>query len=238
MATIPALSTYPAHIASWTLHSRYARLGNLYRTQVLISGGDQALASLNYLQPYIDAIHTRAEALDVPTPVVDALRDILHRTQYVYCRKLSKANQSLIELNTPQSSRRALRPIALIEALAAPPTSKSSARSDRLFSSREHQDAQELFQLLVEAVKSEAAEVGREGARDLGLGGALASTSQLKRAKHDLPAESEVTKSVFDGLTANRRSCISCGYTEAVMHFAFDSWQLALPARGVRPTNT
>lgn len=40
--------------------------------------------------------------------------------------------------------------------------------------------------------------------------------------------------SVFDGLTANRRSCVECGYTEAVMHFAFDSWQLAVPRLAVR----
>jgi ubiquitin carboxyl-terminal hydrolase 1 len=39
----------------------------------------------------------------------------------------------------------------------------------------------------------------------------------------------EIGKSVFDGLTANRRSCMECGYTEAVMHFAFDNWQLAVP---------
>lgn len=38
-----------------------------------------------------------------------------------------------------------------------------------------------------------------------------------------------IGKSVFDGLTANRRSCKDCGYTEAVMHFGFDNWQLALP---------
>jgi ubiquitin carboxyl-terminal hydrolase 1 len=40
-------------------------------------------------------------------------------------------------------------------------------------------------------------------------------------------------KSVFDGLTANRRSCMECGYTEAVMHFAFDNWQLAVPRMSV-----
>ena len=41
------------------------------------------------------------------------------------------------------------------------------------------------------------------------------------------------TKSVFDGLTANRRSCVNCGYTEAVMHFGFDNWQLAMPRLAV-----
>ena len=32
----------------------------------------QALASLTYLQPHIDAIHAKAEALEVPTLVIDA----------------------------------------------------------------------------------------------------------------------------------------------------------------------
>ena len=35
------------------------------------------MASLSYLQPYVDEVHARAEELDVPTPVVDALRDNL-----------------------------------------------------------------------------------------------------------------------------------------------------------------
>ena len=46
-------------------------------------------------------------------------------------------------------------------------------------------------------------------------------------------SSSLVTKSVFDGLTANRRSCVKCGYTEAVMHFGFDNWQLAVPRLAV-----
>jgi ubiquitin carboxyl-terminal hydrolase 1 len=46
-------------------------------------------------------------------------------------------------------------------------------------------------------------------------------------------SNSLITKSVFDGLTANRRSCVKCGYTEAVMHFGFDNWQLAVPRLAV-----
>jgi ubiquitin carboxyl-terminal hydrolase 1 len=93
-----------------------------------------------------------------------------------------------------------------------------------LFSSREHQDAQELFQLVSEYIKKEATAVSREGMRDLGFGG-LASLSTLST-----PATcADVSKSVFDGLTANRRSCCQCGYTEAVMHFPFDNWQLTVP---------
>lgn len=34
------------------------------------------MASLSYLQPHIDAIHAKAEAYDVPTPVIDALQDL------------------------------------------------------------------------------------------------------------------------------------------------------------------
>jgi hypothetical protein len=39
----------------------------------------KALSSLSYLQPHLDAIHEKAELLDVPTPVIDTLRDLLHR---------------------------------------------------------------------------------------------------------------------------------------------------------------
>lgn len=41
---------------------------------------EKAFASLNYLIPYVDAIHDKAEEFDVPTPVVDALRDMLTST--------------------------------------------------------------------------------------------------------------------------------------------------------------
>lgn len=91
--------------------------------------------------------------------------------------------------------------------------------------SREHQDAQELFQLVSECIKTELAEVDKEGHRDRGLGGLSLDKST--------PTNRDVGKSVFDGLTANRRSCMECGYTEAVMHFSFDNWQLAVPRLAV-----
>jgi len=104
----------------------------------------------------------------------------------------------------------------MIEALNHQPDGRRSS----LFNSREHQDAQELFQLLSECIKNESAAVDKEGYRDRGLGG-LSQTSS---------ANKEIGKSVFDGLTANRRSCVVCGYTEAVMHFTLDNWQLAVPS--------
>ena len=109
----------------------------------------------------------------------------------------------------------------IINALA----NHSKGKHNALFSSREHQDAQELFQLLSEAIKSEATAVHKEGLRDRGLG-ALAHDSEH--------ASKDLIKGVFDGLTANRRSCLQCGYTEAVMHFPFDNWQLAVPRLVVR----
>ncbi|KAI0310903.1 hypothetical protein OF83DRAFT_1178094, partial [Amylostereum chailletii] len=182
-------------------HAYYSGLVNISGTYCFMNSTVQALASLTYLQPYLDVVHAKAEALDVPSPVTDALRDLLHT------------------LNTPQSWSRAVRPHALIEALSQP---SSSGQRSPLFSSREHQDAQELFQLVTELLKREALATDREGARDRGFGGLHS---------HTLPgiAGQDVGKGVFDGLTANRRSCVECGYTEAVMHFSFDNWQLPLP---------
>lgn len=124
----------------------------------------------------------------------------------------------ILELNTPKPNSKALRPVEIINALSAP---TGKGRRSALFSSREHQDAQELFQLLSETTKNESRAVDDETSRDRGL-------LDLRR---ETGPESLVTAkgSIFDGLTANRRSCVECGYTEAVMHFAFDNLQLAVP---------
>lgn len=98
--------------------------------------------------------------------------------------------------------------------------SGTGGRTSSLITSREHQDAQELFQLLSECLKNELIAVEKEGSRDRGLGGLEDEDAEVTR---------KIGKSVFDGLTANRRSCTVCGYTEAVMHFSFDNWQLAVP---------
>lgn len=62
--------------------------------------------------------------------------------------------------------------------------------------------------------------VDKEAYRDRGLSGLAKVPPETLR---------DIGKSVFDGLTANRRSCCICGYTEAVMHFSLDNWQLAVP---------
>ncbi|KAK0207056.1 hypothetical protein DFS33DRAFT_1382136 [Desarmillaria ectypa] len=175
----------------------YPGLVNISGTYCFMNSTVQALSSLSYLQPQIDAVHSKAEALDVPTPVIDILQDLFHR------------------LNTQTSAPSSIRPVDLISVLSSP----SSARFNSLFNSREHQDAQELFQLVSECIKNETINVDKEGLRDHGLN-ALSQEAGINP---------EIGKSVFDGLTANRRSCVICGYTEAVMHFAFDNWQLAVP---------
>ncbi len=79
------------------------------------------------------------------------------------------------------------------------------------------------------------AAVDREGLRDRGIAGVLELGGSSSAENGDDKKDSLMpsNKSVFDGLTANRRSCVMCGYTEAVMHFGFDNWQLAVPRLAV-----
>ena len=77
------------------------------------------------------------------------------------------ASNERIALNTPKSARSALRPVPIINALSQPIPGSSSGRT-KWFASREHQDAQELFQLLSECIKSEAQAVDAEAQRDRG----------------------------------------------------------------------
>ncbi|KDQ15414.1 hypothetical protein BOTBODRAFT_31743 [Botryobasidium botryosum FD-172 SS1] len=178
----------------------YPGLVNVSGTYCFMNSTVQALASLSYLQPRIEAVHEKAEKWDVPTPVTDQLRDLL------------------TDLNTPQSHRSSIRPVPLINALSAPRPGTGSR--SLLFSSREHQDAQELFQLLSSLIKDEAVEVAKESKRDRGL---------IVYESEEEDGNDDAGKSPFEGLTANRRSCVECGYTEAVMHFAFDNIQLPVP---------
>ncbi|KAJ7613527.1 hypothetical protein FB45DRAFT_981791 [Roridomyces roridus] len=192
-------------------------LVNMSGTHCFMNSTLQALASLSSLPPYLSAIHTRAEALDVPTPVVSALLDLL------------------TQLDTPDPSGRALRAIALVEALCTPDAASTpsvadgpntSAKAAALLATHEHQDAQEFFQLLTECVREERARVVAEGAygRPLGLELALEDSREEE--------EEEMGSSPFDGLTATRRACVRCGYTAAIRHFAFDSLQLPLESAG------
>ncbi|KAF6758403.1 hypothetical protein DFP72DRAFT_1107022 [Ephemerocybe angulata] len=155
----------------------YPGLVNISGTYCFMNAMLQALASLSYLQPHIDAIHAKAEALDVPTPVVDTLKELLH------------------DLNTPRSSYTSLRPVEIIDVLRA----LTKGCTNSLLYSREHRDAQELFQVVSKCLKIEIAAVDKEGAWDHGFG-AFAQPEETTK---------KIGKSMFNGLTAwNRRSCI------------------------------
>jgi ubiquitin carboxyl-terminal hydrolase 1 len=144
----------------------------------------------------------------------------------VTCLRSAKSltNKEPTALNTSSSRRKALRPEQVIKVL-----SKTGQERGDLFASREHQDAQELFQLISETLKEEALAVDREVNRDRGLG-AITPEEELPQSSVSQPTKSrEPGKGVFEGLTANRRSCAVCDYTEAVMHFSFDNIQLTVP---------
>ncbi len=158
--------------------------------------------------------------LSTPFKTSFIVRVIYIETCYPYSLINYQSHTFYLGLNTQSSSPSSIRPVDLISVLSSP----SSARFNSLFNSREHQDAQELFQLVSECIKNETINVDKEGLRDHGLN-ALSQEAGINP---------EIGKSVFDGLTANRRSCVICGYTEAVMHFAFDNWQLAVPRMAVR----
>ncbi|KAH7343756.1 hypothetical protein B0J17DRAFT_189719 [Rhizoctonia solani] len=187
--------------SSLVLKGCYPGLVNISGTYCFFNSTVQAFASLKSLKPQIDEIYENAERWDVPTPVLDALRQVLN------------------DLNTPHRRPSSFRPSEVIKALSGSDSGKRSA----LFSSREHQDAQELFQLLSSVVRDEAGTVSQERLRERGLGGLAAVGT------HEASTSDVSTRSVFDGLMAQRRSCVDCGYTEAVRHFAFDNISLSVP---------
>jgi hypothetical protein len=211
----------------------YPGLVNISGTYCFLNSVVQALASLGHLKPYLDDVQEKAEDLDVPTPVIDALRDAMIGKRAYHFWRPPNTDFYFLALNTPRKKPTTLKPLPLIEALSSPPPINpsshppSSSRTSALFASREHQDAQELFVLLSERVKEEASAVERELKQSkVGLRGFDSRTLQKARMGG---SENGRTKNPFDGLTANRRSCVQCGYTEAVMHFHFSCWSLSLP---------
>ena len=177
-----------------------------------------------------------------PSPTPSSPSSIVRSSQtHTYPHRRSTPSTAL---NTPQTWSRSIRPVEIIAALSEPV--RGGRGGSPLFSSREHQDAQELFQLVTEAVSREAAAAASERARDRGLGALsppppysatsppLSPTLPPAASSSSVSSSSSRVRAPFDGLTANRRSCVECGYTEAVMHFAFDNWQLPVPPSSVR----
>lgn len=149
------------------------------------------------------------------------------------------------DLNTPQKRQPpALRPVALLHALQTLPAIR------RLLSTREQQDAHELFLVLAEAVSDEALKVAAEVAQDRGLGEILSLQGYVKdkaekqavagRAGDGRKETRERTRGLtmpWEGLMARRRVCKSCGWCESIRMDTLGGLELALPL-GVSAAST
>lgn len=176
----------------------------------------QSLGSIALLAHHLDALTAMAERYDVTTPVTDALRELL------------------VVLNTPQKRRGALAPKNLIQVLG---TLSQSNGMRTLLSVRQQQDAQELALLLMDALDQELGKVQAEhGAQwdelHAGLAGLIApSTKVANRLRSRLDQDGVAAVNPFRGVSAQRTSCTTCGYTEAVRYFATTDLGLAIPTR-------
>lgn len=191
---------------------RYPGMVNLSGTLCYMNSVLQAWAALPHLRAHLARIIELATAADVPTPVADAVADVLAALNTGHARP-----------PTP------LRPHTLLAALSPLPAVR------RLLATREQQDAHELFVVLAEAVSDEAGRVAREVARTRGLGQALdlsgldarslrsgAVRVPQRRPEKDLQAP-------WDGLLARRRVCRRCGYSDVIRMDSLGGMELPVP---------
>lgn len=212
----------------------------------------QSISSLTLFRQYLHFLIEQAERWDTPTPVIDALLELIE------------------ELATPGDRNSAINPTQLVRALQNLPS--SSIRS--LVGAHQQQDAHELFALLNEAVDREAKAIQHErsialeseqaGLRALMAPslpwsgrGVYANPAQAKGSltlsssanplqalalaqgaeDTDLPeanADTTLMISPFDALLAQRTICLDCGYCEAIRHFSTSEISLSVPAMNVR----
>ncbi|KAK0523240.1 ubiquitin-specific protease ubp1 [Tilletia horrida] len=208
----------------------------------------QSLASCPTLLQHLDQVTLFAEAWDVPTPVTDALREVL------------------LNLNAASERRQpAMIPSQLTSALSAVSAS-NGLRS--LTAAHQQQDAHELFALLSDALESELREIQRERRAVLfssgrGLAAAIAPT-RARSAEWVVPSPvggspdpgAEVAgmagplgsggneegqavgvadeqpgdpRHPFKGWTAQRTGCVDCHYTEGIRHLSSEELTLTVP---------
>ena len=215
----------------------------------------QSISSLSLYRKYLYFLVQQAERWDTPTPVIDALLELME------------------ELATPQDRHASINPVQLVRALQNLPS--SSIRS--LVGAHQQQDAHELFALLNEAVDSEAKVIQRErsialDSEQAGLRALMApSLSWSGRGVYADPAHTKSQNALnsngsalhvlgmaqqengsaptdvsnsggddtlmispFDALLAQRTICLDCGYCEAIRHFSTSEISLSVPAMNVR----
>lgn len=162
-----------------------------------------------------------------------------------------------VDLNTTQKRHPpAIRPVALLNALQTLPAIR------RLLSTREQQDAHELFLVLAEAVSDEALKVAGEVATTRGLGEILSLQGYVANGQaHNLKSQNCQTGQItqngkrkgqdgqhrnrekkrglampWEGLMARRRVCRTCGWCESIRMDTLGGMELAIPLTVSLPT--
>ncbi|UZJ56651.1 hypothetical protein CBS101457_005971 [Exobasidium rhododendri] len=171
----------------------------------------QSLASLDQLRDHLESIMQLAEIWDVPTPVTDALFDLI------------------TELNRPLAKRSALIPRQLTDALSRLPQTNVGS----FFYAHQQQDAHELLVLLTSAIDDEMKIIMSERRHSqrnkaVGLQAAVAPSVPTMFCSSSYATTST---NPFRSLIAQRTACLDCGYVEAVRHYPADELSLAVPYR-------
>ncbi|KAG0090628.1 hypothetical protein BGZ93_008528 [Podila epicladia] len=173
----------------------------------------QALSALSSLQPYLESLLTRAD--DLKLPIEDS--------------QVAEALLETIEtLQEPQSTHKSFRPRTFVSALEAARSRdpKASGYSSNIMN-RDQQDAQELFQIVSSALSAEELNIQKlQAVRPLMDVDLLESLVKLDTK----PQNMEKLSNPMAGMLASRLSCVQCGYTEAIRHFAFDNLSLSIPS--------
>ncbi|KAK8864408.1 hypothetical protein IAR55_001656 [Kwoniella newhampshirensis] len=195
---------------------------NLSGTLCYMNSVLQAFASMSSLVEHLEKIVLLALEVDMPTLVTDALLEVIH------------------ELNTShQRPPPALRPNNLLYALQPLPAIR------RLLSTREQQDAHELFVILAEAVSDEAVKVAAEVAKLRGFADVLSLQGYVNnrngngnvsgRADKEGAKKRDKIRGVaqpWEGLMARRRVCQKCGWSEAIRLDTLGGMELPVPLHG------
>ncbi|KAK9727428.1 ubiquitin-specific protease ubp1 [Basidiobolus ranarum] len=125
-------------------------------------------------------------------------------------------NRTVYELSRPLKHKKIISPYDIL---------KSLDKKKSWISSRQEQDAHELFQLISSWLSEEAENVFSS---KLSM-----SPLNLNNERAKLMSQEEnpirMVRNPFIGFSAHRISCVQCGYTDTIKHYAFDNISLILP---------
>jgi ubiquitin carboxyl-terminal hydrolase 1 len=150
------------------------------------------------------------------TPVASSLADLLRH------------------LNTPLKYATALHPDEVARALM-------QSDKNRLLATREQQDAQEFFSLLLDTLESESTRQWLVENRPPGLE-TITNLNTTSPSKLSVDPQISIKKAMstleppipnpFEGLSANRMGCLKCKYVENIRHEKFGPMVLPLTVSG------